>query len=441
MFDIMVSEAAERLGVTPGRVHQLIKNGSLAAEKAGGVWLVDSLDVSKRASTHPSPGRPTTRPSSTAAYTLMNREHEVLDFRFDADRGVFTDASAIKDPRRAPLGVVSTRGRKASGAALEYWWRHRCIPKNRAGIDAKLRELGISETYNIPFRSLGLSLSDQYWVKPKGADIAWADINFFHNAFDEMEADGWLSEVGLDSPDNTSDGVLPKAWVCRGRERVLLKGGGLNNQEPYNEAAATLLFSRVLQGGEYVPYELVERGSTVVSSCRCFVADDEEYIPAYYVLRAMKKPAHRDDFQHYIECCARFGVTDAKVALQKMIVCDDVLANRDRHWRNFGLIRNVETLECRVAPLFDSGSSLWSDVPTRDMAYTGHGFETKPFRSEPNDQLRLVDDFSWLDSDALTGFAEDAVDLLEKNPAMQGRLDFIYEGIQSRIDHLRTLLR
>ncbi len=24
-----------------------------------------------------------------------------------------------------------------------------------------------------------------------------------------------------------------------------------------------------------------------------------------------------------------------------MIVCDDIIANYDRHWRNFGLVRNV----------------------------------------------------------------------------------------------------
>ena len=58
---------------------------------------------------------------------------------------------------------------------------------------------------------------------------------------------------GLDSPDNTSDGVLSKRWVCRNGERCLLKGGTLLDQEPYNEVIATELFSRLLSDGDYVP--------------------------------------------------------------------------------------------------------------------------------------------------------------------------------------------
>lgn len=60
-----------------------------------------------------------------------------------------------------------------------------------------------------------------------------------------------------------------------------------------------------------------------------------------------------------------------------MIVCDFILANKDRHFDNFGAIRNIETLEFeRVAPTFDNGCSLWFDE--NDM-YVGGFFLTKPF--------------------------------------------------------------
>ena len=33
---------------------------------------------------------------------------------------------------------------------------------------------------------MGLSLSDQYWIRPAGMDaLRWEDLNFFHNDFDE----------------------------------------------------------------------------------------------------------------------------------------------------------------------------------------------------------------------------------------------------------------
>lgn len=92
-----------------------------------------------------------------------------------------------------------------------------------------------------------------------------------------------VADVGLDSPDNTSDGVLSKRWVCRNGERCLLKGGTLLDQEPYNEVIATELFSRLLSDGDYVPYTLIEWGGAPVSSCPNFVGPTESFIPAYYV--------------------------------------------------------------------------------------------------------------------------------------------------------------
>lgn len=440
MFNMTVREAAERLGVSPGRIHQLIKSGILDAEKIGSIWLVDSAGVEARCAHRPKAGRPIEHAASTNVYVLMNRQYEVLTFEYDPEAGVFRKVIHIEDPDRAPLGIMSPRGKNASISALEFWWKHRCIPASRSGMDRKLQSLGLKDTFSIPFKSLGLSLSDQYWIKPQGEDISWEEINFFNNPFEDTKATEWLSEVGLDSPDNTSEGMLSKAWVCSGGKRLLLKGGGLLNQEPYNEAVATSLHSRLLKNEDFVPYDIVEHGRDVVSSCECFLTDEEEYIPAYYVRQIIKQPEHRDDLQHYIECCAHFGVGDARNHLRQMIVCDDLIANTDRHWRNFGLIRNVETFQYRVAPLFDSGSSLWSHIPTKDMEYASWNFETKPFRDDANAQLNLVDDFSWIDMDALSGFAEEAVEVLGKNPAMEGRLDFIYEGIQKRIDHLAAFV-
>lgn len=122
-----------------------------------------------------------------------------------------------------------------------------------------------------------------------------------------------------------------------------------------------------------------------------------------------------------------------------MILCDDIMANTDRHWRNFGLIRDVETLEYRTAPLFDTGSSLWCRVPTRELAYTPFVVDMRPFYEDSDRQLRLVGDTSWLNLDKLAGFPEWASDFLDENPSMYGRTDFIYEGLQKRIDYLELL--
>lgn len=438
MFDMTTTEAAEKLGVSKTRVLQLIKNGSIGAEKIGNVWLVDRQSVENRASAKLRAGRP---PRHTFAdeprFMLMNRDHEVLSFRFDSSTGEFFDADEIVDASRAPLSIMSPRGTSASKEALTSWWKHRTIPKTRVGIEQKLAELGIAETYDLPFRSMGLSLSDQYWVRPYESAIAWKDVNFYENSFAEAETQEWLADVGLDSPDNTSDGMLSKRWIaCNGVFR-LLKGGTFLEQEPFNEVIASNLCSRIMDAKDYVPYKLETWNESWVSSCPCFVAPDEEFIPAFYVNELLPRQQHRNEHRHYLECCAALGVEDAEEAVSKMIVCDTIMANTDRHWRNFGLIRNVETLEYRVAPIFDTGTSLWCDLPTRQLEFASFDFRTKPFSEDSNRQLRMVDDASWLDLDALQGFSEWACDLLDRNIAMQGRVDFIFEGLEKNIDRVR----
>ena len=219
MFNLTVEDASKRLGVGRARVNQLIRSGMLAAEKVGGIWLIDEQSVEARRNAAPKAGRPPASSSKgdVGRYVLMNRTHEVLSFRYDEAAGAFVDAGDIVDPARAPLGMISPRGRKVSKDALSFWWKHRCIPGTREGIDAKLAELGVDSPARIPFKSLGLSLSDQYWIRPENCEIAWEDVNYFDNDFCEMRSGrGWLDGVGLDSPDNTSEGELPKKWVCDG---------------------------------------------------------------------------------------------------------------------------------------------------------------------------------------------------------------------------------
>lgn len=58
-----------------------------------------------------------------------------------------------------------------------------------------------------------------------------------------------------------------------------------------------------------------------------------------------------------------------------MFIVDFLTMNVDRHLKNFGIIRNVETLKWeRVTPIFDTGQSMCCDEPVQNMDFThGHG--------------------------------------------------------------------
>lgn len=440
MFKMTVTDACDALGLSRTRILQLIHNGVLDAEKIGNSWLIDEQSVQARKQAEAHAGRPSKHnPKNTLRYMLMNRDHEVLSFNFDSSTGEFFDIGEIVDAARAPLSIMSPRGKSVSKSGLSYWWEHRTIPRTRPEIESKLLELGISETYDLPFRSLGLSLSDQYWVRPNNVKLEWRDINFFENSFVDAEVENWMADVGLDSPDNTLDGMLSKRWIEEGDRRVLLKGGSSLNQEPYNEVIATELYTRLLDSDDFVPYELREWGSLKVGACPDFVTSTEEFIPAIYVMRSTKGYQNLDDLHDYMYRCADLGIDDTETALSKMIVCDFILANTDRHWRNFGIVRNVETLRYKIAPLFDSGTSLWCRMPTRELERASFSYESKPFYDDPKRQLRAAGDVSWLDLDKLTGFPEWVAGFLEENQSMQGRIDFIFEGLQRNIDYVRAV--
>ena len=86
---------------------------------------------------------------------------------------------------------------------------------------------------------MALSLSDHYWVKPVGSDLAWREVNYFDNDFSDDVGDVLFGRsvqegsIDLSSPDITSEGNLKKRWRIIDGQRCLIKGGsGESLQEP-----------------------------------------------------------------------------------------------------------------------------------------------------------------------------------------------------------------
>ena len=123
------------------------------------------------------------------------------------------------------------------------------------------------------------------------------------------------------------------------------------------------------------------------------------------------------NYAEYVEVCNELGVADIERQLAKMIVCDFLTANIDRHDMNLGLIRDSETLQfVGVAPLFDNGRGFYysaqreSDFGSRPFFHTSH-----PFSEYPSSQLALVRDYSWFDARKLDGFEDEIVETLSRN--------------------------
>lgn len=428
-----IREAAQLLSVSDQAVHKRIRSGSLSAEKLNGRWFVDAASVQAALGRPPRRGRPL----SSETYMLMNGPYEAMEFSYRESDGSFAPGK-VRDALRAPLGTVTRNGRgRADG--LRQWWDHRSIPESRSGMDEKLRRLGLDDPSQIPFRNLGLSLSDQYWVCPVSQEVNWEDVNYFRNPFGDSRQgwDEWLGEVGLSSPDNTSEGVLPKRWLCEGPLRILLKGHvPWTDQQVFNERVATLLHGRLLREGEYVSYEVVNLGKLgVASSCSCFVGEREEYVPFNLVAESEGKRPGETAYDNVVRLCRQLGIAEKETErfLSKMIVCDGIMANTDRHLRNFGLIRDIDNLSWRFAPLFDTGNSLWYDKDEGEVARGDYSYASRPFDARPNRQLMYASTLDWLDLSSLDGFPDEACEVLEEGNLSRWRLEYLREGIERRI--------
>lgn len=378
-------------------------------------------------------------------YTLMHKNVPVLDIDLDEATSSVQKLGTVYHPEHLPLGTAS-RHTGADRAALNAWWIDRSIPASRSGVRRALETLSLPNTRMLLTRCFGLSLSDQYWVKPHGSDLQWSRINFFDNPFSEDIGDVLLGKatdgVGLDfsSPDNTSDGFLKKRWKIIDGKRCLLKAGSNPfMQQPFNEVVATIVAERL--GIPHVAYTLLWDEDTPYSVCEDFITPDTELVSAWRVMQSMKKDNSTSVYRHYLNCCETLGVPGAEHAVDQMIVLDYLIANEDRHQNNFGLIRDANTLEwLGAAPIFDSGSSLGYDkLPNQILS--ARNVECKPFKKTHAEQLKLVTSFDWIDFGKLEGIEQEIRLIFDQagDYMDEARKSAIISAFSSRLGNLMVL--
>jgi len=378
-------------------------------------------------------------------YTLMHKNISVLDFDLDETTSSVHKIGMLYHLEHLPLGTVSLRG-EVDRAALNSWWIDRSIPASRSGVRRALETLNLANTQMLLTRCFGLSLSDQYWVKPQGSDLKWDRINFFTNPFSEDIGNVLLGKAtdsvdfNFHSPDNTSDGFLKKRWKIIDGKRCLLKAGSNPfMQQPFNEVIASLVAERL--DIPHIPYTLLWDDGMPYSVCEDFITPDTELVSAWRVMQSRKKDNSTSVYRHYLNCCEALGVPGIEHAVNQMIVLDYLIANEDRHQNNFGLIRNADTLEwIGTAPIFDSGSSLGYDkLPNQILSL--RGTECKPFKKTHAEQLKLVTSFDWINFDKLNGIEEEIRQIFDQagDYMDEARKSAILHTFSSRLENLMIL--
>ncbi|MBR5163920.1 MAG: HipA domain-containing protein, partial [Schwartzia sp.] len=318
-------------------------------------------------------------------YFLLNKNVRVAELSIDESTGYIKDIIKLITPEHLPL-LAKFSTDKRDG--LQRWFQSRSIPKARKNLEKLLAHAGAKTANALSLKSLGLNLSDQYWFCPAESDLSWEDVNLFQNDFQRQ---GFASaEKGSSSysPDSSSNGELPKFWSVENGKRYLYKEGNEPYfQQPYNEVFASELLD-VLKL-PHISYSLADIDGTSYSVCETFITADTEYVPALYIRDVCEKTNNENDYQHFFRCTEALAIPCTRIEIDNMLAFDYLIQNGDRHFGNFGFIRDVNTLKyLGVAPLFDHGNSLWYKSLTPDMVFRNQ--EAKPFRDKQDEQIKLI---------------------------------------------------
>lgn len=390
---------------------------------------------------------------------LMNKNTPVMLIDYSKVDNAITNIIEIYNIEYAPLAIFNAYNDKSQSLVKESnaWFRGRGIPSWRKDLENLLEKLNVSSPEELLNKSFSLSLSDQYWLKDSEISIKWEDINFFTNDFEyeaylEASLDSSSNEISTDknvlrSPNNTTDGMLQKGWIIENGKRVLVKGTyTFNREEPFNEWLASQVCKRL--GFPYCNYTIdFINNEKLVSKCENFVSSDEEIISAYDIYKSVKKPNNINDYEHYINILEQHNVPDARKNVASMFLVDYILMNTDRHMKNFGVIRNVNTLKWeRTAPIFDTGQSMQCDKIVANMNFvTGTGKFFSNTNKKYDDILKTVlPDVGKIDVSLLDGLADVYEKLLKeyqnKTDMSDNRIVALYQGLKYRINKLKQLV-
>lgn len=331
-----------------------------------------------------------------------------------------TEEGSIRNVRRNEAAFAHfPLGGRLNNMKFHDWWKDRAIPKTRHGAKTALQKLGYTSTNSALVNNLALSLSDCYWIKPRGEDILWKDVSLFSNDFVDSFGEITINQdhmidIRKETRFNcaTSQGELQKKWCIDGDgKRYLIKGNyGESYQQSLNEVFASNLHRQ--QGfSNYVSYSLVKvetDANTEGLGCMCydFCGEEAECISAWELLQTLKIKQNESYYYPLKKVCMELGMSEEYFNnfIDYQIMTDYLMSNTDRHMNNISVMRNPDTLQILgFAPIYDSGNSMFYNVSYEKLQSIHlEDIRTHSFLEKENRLLQYVKNKSSVDLDKAT---------------------------------------
>ena len=244
-----------------------------------------------------------------------------------------------------PLVIKKTK-------SIEKFLDLRVIDMSRTNARILKKALNIitDDETKIPLYAYALSISDDYWFKPKHSKIKYMDIKFNNDIYSDAALKGDLTIFPRKTeltPEITTTGSFEKGWKMVNGEWWLYKSG--KPKQLFSEVFC-YKFAKLI-GINTAIYEI--DGEYIRSKN---FAEDCNFEPMAAIAD------NNDNYEFVFSLLHQIDKTISKDYL-KLIFFDSVVNNIDRHNENTGLLRERGTGKIiSLAPNFDNNLALISTV-------------------------------------------------------------------------------
>jgi len=361
-------------------------------------------------------------------YILMFKNDEILSFEV-----VFSRVNKVKiieeleHFEKVPFNISKCISNKEKDFALLKFFNSRCIPATRYDYKEVLKATGCRDGFELSFKGHGLSLSNHYWFRKKDEKLRYEDINFFTNKWDDSFARAILNsdfealkKASLNVPDIVTPGWAVKGWLCRNDGPYLYKLG--INKDHYEEQLGETLASslgRRLIGDEVLEYKLEKINNTYASVSKCMINENEEIVPLSNILpiefesMSLSLKNDRNAVRLFLNKLKQYDQRIYQLYV-KILVLKTLFFANDFHFNNISIIRNINTGEIKMAPIYDLGGAYGSSENGRKLL-SNINVGTLFIVFFCYGMLEPDWDYSWFDSSKLDGFEEEIRETLSKS--------------------------
>lgn len=230
---------------------------------------------------------------------------------------------------------------------------------------------------------------------------------------------------------------MKKKWVIINDKRYLAKAGsGTLHQEPYNEVAISKILD--LLKIKHTQYKIIMENNRPLCLCENFINPNTEFVPANSVYNVLPQKNNESNLTHFFKCAEYLQIPGTKDYINNFLTIDYLTENTDRHYGNFGFIRNINTLKfISPAPIFDNGTSLWNNCLDSEI---GEWQSCMPFKKNHKEQIKLVTSFN-ISEQSLKKCERIIKNELSKSPLLSPhRIDKISKYVGNRARLLENII-